>query len=168
MIRIIPPPQTVEWARAKDAVWKKRYGSGLFDAKDGAWHGYLGEFVVAAWARSNGCDAKVNGGFDSKPDVEINGFGFGVKAVSLKRELLHRIYAIVPDEHLKKEWDYWIFLAIVKEEPHETYIVGAATPSFFREHARAANWHHPCHYILAQSGLLTTPEDLLVQLLPPA
>jgi hypothetical protein len=164
VISIVPPARTVEWAKAKDAAWKQKYGAGLFDAKDGAWHGYLGELVVAAWARSRGCRAKINGGFDSKPDVEINGFGFGVKTVSLKRDLVHRIYAIVPDEHLGKEWDYWIFLAVIKEEPHETYILGATTPAFFRENATAANWQHPCHYITAQSGLLTTPGDLLAQL----
>jgi hypothetical protein len=156
----IPGEEAVAEAKAKEAEMQAAHGYGLFEGKD-PWSGKVGEYVAARWAREHDLEVVVNGGYDDLPDLVINGWKCGVKCRSLELRHIADSYLLVPDRHLHKPYDFWLFLVMVNEPPHRTSFVGAVSPARFREVSHPWGPNYPAGALIPSSPWVCPPEHLL-------
>ena len=122
---------TLERAREEALAMKAKHGEGFFEGD--ATSGRLAEYAIDYWARWHGWPVELNGGFDSKPDLVVNGWRLGAKGRSIPMSYMHDAWALVTAKQQRRPWDYWVFCAVLKEDMTRVWIMGCLTPLEMRE-----------------------------------
>jgi hypothetical protein len=149
---------------AEQARERKRGLRTIFTSADSLWWGDAAEYAVRDWLALE--QAEFSYGGDSLDphvaDFVVYGHTVGVKTRKLREDALDApdCLCLVPEAHLRKRWDWWLFVAWVPER-NDFVLRGAIASPLFRQLARRYQGTHAPFYAVPQSELVDPLDWLL-------